>query len=292
MTLFWLSVGFGFVTASVLAISAVGLSLQFGITNYINFAYGDFMALGAYFTYVLNAEFFHLNIWIALVFGSLLMGILAVLLNQFLLSPFARRFSKSFYVMIVTFGLSLIILNVIYSIWGPNVRNYTMPLEHVLHIGPFLLTRDQLIVMAAAVLMMLGVHLMLKTTRLGKSMRAMSDNTTLAMTSGIDTRRITTVTWFLSGTMAGIAGSVLGIAEGNLTPAAGELFLFVIFAAVIVGGVGSIYGAMAGAVLIGMATEVSAAFINPAWKLDVAFVILIITLLVRPTGLFSRPGKG
>ena len=103
VTLFWLSVGFGFVTASVLAISAVGLSLQFGITNYINFAYGDFMALGAYFTYVLNAEFFHLNIWLALVLGSLMMGVLAVLLNHFLLSPFARRFSKSFYVMIVTF---------------------------------------------------------------------------------------------------------------------------------------------------------------------------------------------
>ena len=292
VTLFWLSVGFGFVTASVLAISAVGLSLQFGITNYINFAYGDFMALGAYFTYVLNAEFFHLNIWLALVLGSLMMGVLAVLLNHFLLSPFARRFSKSFYVMIVTFGLSLIILNVIYSIWGPNVRNYTMPLEHVLHIGPFLLTRDQVIVMVVAVLLMVGVHLMLKTTRLGKSMRAMSDNTTLAMTSGIDTRRITTITWFLSGTLAGVAGSVLGIAEGNLTPAAGELFLFVIFAAVIVGGVGSIYGAMAGAVLIGMATEISAAFINPAWKLDVAFVILILTLLFRPSGLFARPGKG
>ncbi len=292
MTLFWLSVGFGFVTASVLTISSVGLSLQFGITNYINFAYGDFMALGAYFTYVLNAEFFHLTIWLALVGGSLLMGILAVILNHFLLSPFARRFNKTFYVMIVTFGLSLIILNVIYSIWGPDVRTYAMPLEHVVHVGPFLLTRDQIIVMFVAIVLMLAIHVMLKTTRLGKSMRAMSDNTTLAMTSGIDTRRITTVTWFLSGTMAGIAGSVLGIAEGNLTPAAGELFLFVIFAAVIVGGVGSIYGAMAGAVLIGMATEVSAAFINPAWKLDVAFVILIITLLVRPTGLFSRPGKG
>ncbi len=292
MTLFWLSVGFGFVTASVLAISAVGLSLQFGITNYINFAYGDFMALGAYFTYVLNAEYFHLNIWVALVFGSLMMGILAVLLNHFLLSPFARRFSKSFYVMIVTFGLSLIILNVIYSFWGPNVRNYSMPLEHVLHIGPFLLTRDQLIVMVVAVFLMLGIHLMLKMSRLGKSMRAMSDNTTLAMTSGIDTRRITTITWFLSGTMAGIAGTVLGITEGNLTPAAGELFLFVIFAAVIVGGVGSIYGAMAGALLIGLATEISAAFINPAWKLDVAFVILIFALLFRPSGLFARPGKG
>ena len=292
MTLFWLSVGFGFVTASVLTISSVGLSLQFGITNYINFAYGDFMALGAYFTYVLNAEFFHLTIWLALVGGSLMMGLLAVFLNHFLLSPFARRFNKTFYVMIVTFGLSLIILNVIYSIWGPDVRTYAMPLEHVVHVGPFLLTRDQIIVMFVAIFLMLAIHVMLKTTRLGKSMRAMSDNTTLAMTSGIDTRRITTITWFLSGTMAGLAGSVLGITEGNLTPAAGELFLFVIFAAVIVGGVGSIYGAMAGAVLIGMATEVSAAFINPEYKLDVAFVILILTLLFRPSGLFARPGKG
>ena len=122
-------------------------------------------------------------------------------------------------------------------------------------------------------------------------LRAMSDNSTLAMTSGIDTKRITTITWFLSGTMAGLAGTVLGITEGNLTPAAGELFLFVIFAAVIVGGVGSIYGAMAGAVIIGLATEVSAAFINPAYKLDTAFVILILTLLFRPNGVLARTGK-
>ncbi|HEV3268343.1 MAG TPA: branched-chain amino acid ABC transporter permease [Acidimicrobiales bacterium] len=291
MAQFWLAFGFGLVTASVLAIAAVGLSLQFGITNYINFAYGDFMALGAYLTYELNTAFFHWNVWVALVGGSLLMGVVAVLLNRFLLSPFARRFEKSFFVLIVTFGLSLIMLNVIYSFWGANVRAYNMAIEQVLHIGPFLLTRNQLIVMAISVVLMGLVHVMLKTTRLGKSMRAMSDNTTLAMTSGIDTKRITTITWFLSGTLAGLAGTVLAITEGNLTPASGELFLFVIFAAVIVGGVGSIYGAMAGAVLIGLATEVSAAFINPAYKLDIAFVILILTLLFRPSGLFARPGR-
>jgi branched-subunit amino acid ABC-type transport system permease component len=219
------------------------------------------------------------------------MGVIAVLLNRFLLGPFARRFEKSFFVLIVTFGLSLIMLNVVDSIWGSNVRAYNMKIEQVLHIGPFLLTRNQLIVMAISVILMGLVHVMLKTTRLGKSMRAMSDNTTLAMTSGIDTKRITTITWFLSGTLAGLAGTVLGITEGNLTPASGELFLFVIFAAVIVGGVGSIYGAMAGAVLIGLATEVSAAFINPAYKLDIAFVILILTLLFKPNGLFARPGR-
>lgn len=291
MTLFWLSVGFGLVTASVLSIAAVGLSLQFGITNYINFAYGDFMALGAYLTYAFNAEVLHINVWIALVGGSICMGLIAVLINRFILGPFARRFSKTFYVLIVTFGLSLILLNLTSSIWGSDVRAYNMKIETVLHIGPFLLTKNQLIIMAIAVVLMLGVHVMLKTTRLGKSMRAMSDNTTLAMTSGIDTRRITTITWFLSGTFAGLAGTVLAISEGNLTPAGSELFLFVIFAAVIVGGVGSIYGAMAGAVLIGLATEISAAFINPGYKLDVAFVILILTLLFRPTGLFARPGK-
>jgi len=291
VTLFWLSFGFGLVTASVLSIAAVGLSLQFGITNYINFAYGDFMALGAFFTYVLNAEILHWNFWVAMVFGSLFVGVFAVIISRLILSPFARRFDKTFYVLIVTFGLSLILLNVIYSIWGANVRFYNVPINRAMHIGPLLLTRDQLIVMAIAIAVMAAIAVMLKTTRLGKSMRAMSDNTTLAMTSGIDTKRITTITWFLSGTLAGLAGAVLGLTEGNLTPASGELFLFVIFAAVIVGGVGSIYGAMAGAVLIGLATEVSAAFIDPAYKLDVAFVILILTLLFRPSGLFARQGK-
>ncbi len=291
MQLFWLSFGFGLVTASVLAISAVGLSLQFGITNYINFAYGDFMALGAFFTYVLNDELLHLNIWVATLGGSVAMGAFAVMLNHFILAPFARRFKKTFYVLIVTFGLSLILLNLEYSIWGADVRFFSMPLDRAHHIGPLILTNSQLAVMAIAVVLMLGVHAMLKTTRLGKSMRAMSDNTTLAMTSGIDTNRVTTITWFLSGALAGLSGAVLGITEGNLTPAAGELFLFVIFAAVIVGGVGSIYGAMAGALLIGLATEVSAAYINPAYKLDTAFVILILALLIRPSGVFARPGR-
>lgn len=288
---FVLSIAFGLVTASVLAIASVGLSLQFGITNYVNFAYGDFMALGAFFSYDLNNLYAHLNIWVALIFGSLLMGVLAVGINRGLLSPFARKFDKPFYVLIVTFGLSLVILNVIYSFWGANIRSYRTPVQYVKHVGPFLLTINQMIVMAIAVVLMLSVHILLKTTRLGKSMRAMSDNASLAMTSGIDTQRITTITWFLSGTMAGLAGTVLGISEGNLTPASGELFLFVIFAAVIVGGVGSIYGAMAGAVIIGLATEISASFINASYKLDVAFVMLILTLLFKPSGVFARSGK-
>ncbi|HYZ57399.1 MAG TPA: branched-chain amino acid ABC transporter permease [Streptosporangiaceae bacterium] len=288
---FLLAVGFGLVTASVVAIAAVGLSLQFGITNYINFAYGDFMALGAYLTWELNTGLLHWNIWVAMIGGSVAMGVVGVLLNQFLLGPFARRFDKLFYILIVTFGLSLIILSLLNSVWGADVRHYSLASQHPLHIGPFLLTADQIVVVVLGAVLMVSVHLLLTRTRLGKSMRAMSDDTTLAMTSGIDTRRITMITWFLTGLLAGLAGTVLGITSASITPSFGETFLFVIFAAVIVGGVGSVYGAIVGAIIIGMATEISAVYINAAYKLDTAFVILIFVLLFRPSGLFSRAGK-
>jgi branched-subunit amino acid ABC-type transport system permease component len=291
MSELFLAIGFGLVVASVLAISAVGLSLQFGITNYINFAYGDFMAIGAYLAWSLNTGAGHVNIWVAMVAGGLGVGVLAVLLNRFLLAPFARRFQKLFYVLIVTFGLSLILLNVVSSIWGDEVQRYSMPAQNPFHVGPFLFTGDQLVVIVIAIVAMLSIHFMLTTTRIGKSMRAMSDNSTLAMTSGIDTRRITTLTWFLSGTMAGLSGTILGITQASITPGSGETFLFVIFAAVIVGGVGSIYGAIAGALIVGLATELAALWIDPSYKLDIAFVILILALLFRPNGLFARPGK-
>ncbi|HEY5430834.1 MAG TPA: branched-chain amino acid ABC transporter permease [Solirubrobacteraceae bacterium] len=288
---FWLAVGFGLVTASVIAVAAVGLSLQFGITNYINFAYGDFMALGAYLTWELNAGAVHLNIWVAMIGGSLLVGVFAVIVNRVVLGPFARRFERVFYVLIVTFALSLIILSLINSIWGADVKRFNMSSETPLHIGPFLLTVDQLIVIGIGLALMVAIHLLLTVTRLGKSMRAMSDSTTLAMTSGIDTRLITTITWFLTGILAGLAGTVLGITSASITPSFGETFLFVIFAAVIVGGVGSVYGAILGAVMIGLVTEVSAVFINASYKLDTAFVVLILVLLFRPSGLFARVGR-
>jgi branched-subunit amino acid ABC-type transport system permease component len=291
MTEIFLAIGFGLVVASVLALSAVGLSLQFGITNYINFAFGDFMAIGAYVAWTLNTGPMHLNIWVAMIAGALAVGILAVLLNRFLLAPFARKFQKLFYILIVTFGLSLVLLNLVSSIWGTEVVRYDISNEKPFHVGPFLFTVDQLVVIGIAIVVMLAIHLMLTRTRIGKSMRAMSDNSTLAMTSGINTRSITTLTWFLSGALAGIGGTVLGITQASLTPGSGETFLFVIFAAVIVGGVGSVYGAMIGAVIVGLATEVSALFIDASYKLDIAFVILILALLFRPSGLFARPGK-
>jgi branched-subunit amino acid ABC-type transport system permease component len=287
---FTLSVGFGLVTASILALAAMGLTLQFGVTNFVNFAYGDFLTLGAYLSWVSNVKL-HANIWLSLVLGALGTGVIAALLGRFLLGPFARRFRNLFYVMIVTFGLSLILLNLIQAIWGANYLQYGIKVESPLHLGPFLLSTDQLIIIAIGLGTMLAVHLLLTRTKLGKAMRAMSDDSSLAMVSGINTRAITTFTWFLTGTLAGLAGTVLGLNISSITPAMGETFLFVIFAAVILGGIGRPYGAMLGALIIGLATEVSAIVINAAYKLDVAFALLVLVLLIRPQGLLAVRGK-
>jgi branched-subunit amino acid ABC-type transport system permease component len=283
-------VGFGLVTASILALAAMGLTLQFGVTNFVNFAYGDFLTLGAYLSWVANVKL-HANIWLALALGALGTGVIAALIGRFLLGPFARRFRNLFYVMIVTFGLSLILLNLIQAIWGANYVQYGVKVENPLHLGPFLLSTDQLIIIAIGVGAMIAVHLLLTRTKLGKAMRAMSDDPSLAMVSGINTRAITTFTWFLTGLLAGLAGTVLGLNISSVTPAMGETFLFVIFAAVILGGIGRPYGAMLGALVIGLATEISAIVINAAYKLDVAFVLLVIVLLIRPQGLLAVRGK-
>ena len=289
MSVLALSFGFGLITASVLALAAVGLSLQFGVTNYINFAYGEFLTLGAYLTWTLNHV--GLNIYLSAVIATLLMGAFAVLLNQFLLKPFTKKGVPLLFLLVVTFGLSLFLSNAILAIWGPNFKSLDVARETPHAIGPFLFTTSQLAIIGIALVVMGGIHLLLTRTEIGKAMRAMSDNMDLAQVSGIDTDRITAFTWLLSGCLAGLAGIVLVINITSFLPSLGGEFLFVIFAAVILGGVGSPYGAMLGALVIGLATEMSAVLINSAYKNDVAFALLILTLLLRPTGIIRMAGK-
>lgn len=290
MHLFLLSLGFGLVTASVLAIASVGLTLQFGVTNYVNFAYGDFMTLGAYFTWTFNGGL-GWNFWLSLAIGSLLVGCIALAISQLILEPFVRKGGPLLHILIVTFGLALILANVILAVWGADYKEYNVALETPLNIGPLILTGDQIGIMALSAGVMLAVHLMLTRTRVGKAMRALSDDKNLASVSGIPTGLITALAWVISGVFAGLAGGVLALNVVTFDSNLGVTFLFVIFAAVILGGIGKPYGAMLGAVVIGLAVELSAVFLPSQYKLDVAFVVLIVILLVRPQGILSVVGK-
>ncbi len=285
-----LSAGFGLITASILAIAAVGLSLQFGVTNYINFAYGDLMTFGVYVAFVFNQRF-GLNIWVGLVGAVILTAVLAWLINILILRPFADRGNSPIIMLVVTLGVSLIVQNIILAIFSEQFQNYSVNTGTPLHIGDLLFTPLQLGIIALAIVAMLSIHGLLRYTRLGRAMRAVSDSPELARISGINTRQVINATWLLTGALAGLSGVVLALNVASFTPTVGFGFLFVIFAAAILGGIGRPYGAMIGALIVGVATEMSAAFISSEYKNAIALVILIIALLIRPQGIFTSRGR-
>jgi branched-subunit amino acid ABC-type transport system permease component len=287
-TLF-LSLGFGLITASVLAIAAVGITLQFGVTNYLNLAYGDMLTFGVYVALVVN-QHFGLSIWMGLAAAILLTSLVAWLINILILRPFTNRNSPRVVMLVVTVGVSLILQNVILAIFGEQFQQYAVATGTPLHVGPFLFTPLQLGILGLAVITMAAIHVLLRYTRLGKAMRAVSDSPELARIAGINTRQIVNAVWLIAGGLAGLSGVVLALNVVTFTPTVGFGFIFIIFSAMVLGGVGSPYGAMVGALVVGIATEVSAVFLPSEYKTAVALVILILVLLLRPQGIFVLRG--
>jgi branched-chain amino acid transport system permease protein/neutral amino acid transport system permease protein len=285
MTIFLASVGFGLVTASVLAVAAVGFTLQFGVTDVLNLAYGAVMIAGAYLAYVLNQA--GLNIWVGLVIAVAACSVGSVLLNSGIYTPFQRRGASPITMVIVSLGMTLIIEFGTQAIAGGTSVSYTMAQGPSVRAGGLVLTTVQLIVIGLSVLVMLGTHVLLRYTRLGKAMRATAANKTLARNCGIRTSRVITLTWAITGALCGLAGVIFAMDAGSFDATSTDLFLILILAATFLGGPGQAYGAMLGAVVIGLATEISAAYITPSYKYVVAFVALLLVLGIRPTGLLG-----
>jgi branched-subunit amino acid ABC-type transport system permease component len=285
MTIFLASVGFGLVTASVLAVAAVGFTLQFGVTDVLNLAYGAVMIAGAYIAYVINQA--GLNIWVGLVVAVVACSAGSVLLNSGIYTPFQRRGATPITLVIVSLGMTLIIEFGTQAIAGGTSVSYTMAQGPSVRAGGLVLTAVQLVVIGLSVLVMIGTHVLLRYSKLGKAMRATAANKTLARNCGIRTSRVITLTWAITGALCGLAGVIFAMDAGSFDATSTDLFLILILAATFLGGPGQAYGAMLGAVVIGLATEISAAYITPSYKYVVAFVALLLILGVRPTGLLG-----
>jgi len=286
MTVFIASIGFGLVTAAVLAIASVGFTLQFGVTDVLNLAYSAVMILGAFLAYLLNTH--GISVWLGLLAAMAACSVVSVLMNSVVYTPFQRRGASPITLVIVSLGMTLIIEFGIGAVAGGVPVSYSMGNGPTFSAGAFSLTGVELAIMAIAVIVMLGVHSLLRYTKLGKAMRATAANRTLARNCGIRTGRVITVTWALTGALCGLAGTVFAIDAGSFDATSTDVFLVLILAAVFLGGPGQPYGAMLGALVIGVATEVSAAFIPADYKYVVAFVALLIMLGVRPTGLLGE----
>jgi branched-chain amino acid transport system permease protein/neutral amino acid transport system permease protein len=286
MEVFVSAVGFGLVTAALLAICAVGFTLQFSVTNVLNLAFGSVMTGSGFVAYGLNIS--GMNIWLAMVIAALCGGVISVLMNTLLYGPFIRHGTTLFGMVIVTISTAVISDHVIEAAVGPSFFSYNAPAGRALHFADFLLTRQDLTIIAIAGLVTLATQLTLQHTRLGKSMRGLSVNPSLARACGIPTRRVVAVAWFASGVMAGLGGVALFLETSTFSATTGSDFLIVIIAAAVLGGIGSARGAVLGALVVGIVTEVGAAYWDPQLKDVLAFAVLILVLLVRPRGLFSQ----
>jgi branched-chain amino acid transport system permease protein/neutral amino acid transport system permease protein len=284
-SLFVESIGFGLITASVLAIAAVGFTLQFAVTNVLNLAYGAVMVVAAYVAYVVNQA--GVDVWIAALAAIAVGALVSLLLNTLVYRPFQRRGAPAVSLVIVSLGMLLILEFGTQAVAGPTNVSYSMSQGATLTAGSIVLTAAQIAIIAISIVVMVLVHGMIRYTRLGKAMRATASNRNLARNCGVRTDRVVTVTWLVSGGLCGLAGAVFAMNSGTFGATSTDLFLVLILAAVFLGGPGEPYGAMLGAVVIGVATEVSASIVVADYKDVIAFVVLIGMLMLRPNGLLG-----
>mgnify|MGYP000097136061 CR=1 FL=1 len=280
----------GVVTGSLYVLVALGLTMTYGLTRFPNFAHAEFIVFGAYIAYSL-LEFAGLNFPLTLLVSSLAAGVLGVSSFLGVFRPLTRRGATLIHLMVASIALGLLLRYSIQQVWGRLELHYTKIVFSGFNIGPIRTTELWLIMLATAIALTLTMHLILTRTKVGKAMRAASANPALAQASGIDVERMAIIVWFLGAALAGLGG-IFRAADTRLTPTLGWEILLPTFAVVILGGIGSFYGAVLGAYLLGVAENLGVVLLNElsistTYRPAISFLILIIMILIKPTGLMG-----
>jgi neutral amino acid transport system permease protein len=276
----------GLSLGSVYALGAVGLTLVYGILKLVNFAHGDFLTFGAFMAFLMNVTW-GVPLVFAIFFAMALTALLGVLFERVMWGPMRARGAGLLQLLLMSIGLAFVIRYGIQYVWGTEIRSLDVNDIATVDFLGLRIGRTELIVIIVGFAVLIATGLMLKYSLLGKQMRALADNLELAETAGIDTSRVVLFTWLFAGALAGLAGVLAG-AVTDVRPTLGFGLLLPIFAAVILGGIGDAFGALAGGIVLGLMIEWSTLLIDFRWKTAVGFAVLIIVLVVRPQGIFGR----
>jgi neutral amino acid transport system permease protein len=276
----------GLSLGAIYALGAVGLTLVYGILRLVNFAHGDFLTFGAYMAYLVNVTW-GLPLVVAVFWAMVMTALLGLLFERLLWGPMRAKRAGFLQLILMSIGLAFLLRAIIQWFWSTEIRVLDVDTISTVDFLGLRIGQTQLIVVIVGVAVLVVVGLMLRLTLLGKRMRALSDDLELAETAGIDTRRVINYTWIFAGALAGLAG-VLAAAITDIRPELGFELLLPIFAAVILGGIGDAFGALAAGMVIGVMTEWSTLVIDARWKTAVGFLVLVIVLIIRPQGIFGR----
>lgn len=273
----------GIAVGSIIALAAVGLTLTYGILRLANFAHGDYLTAGAYLTLLVNG--LGMNIWLSILLGGLVTVGGILLCEQLIWRPMRDRRATSTTLIIISIGLALFIRNGIILFWGAGNLSYDLPVARAIDVIGLNIAYYRLVVIGLAILTILGLHYLLQNTKIGKAMRAVADDIDLARVSGINVEQVVIWTWVIAGSLTALSGGMYGLITA-VRPNMGWFLILPMFAAVILGGIGNPYGAIAGALLIGVAQEVSTYWLPTEYKLGIALLMMVVVLLIRPQGLF------
>jgi neutral amino acid transport system permease protein len=276
----------GLSLGAIYALGAVGLTLVYGILKLTNFAHGDFLTFGAYMAYLVNVTW-GAPLVVGIFWAMLMTALLAFFFERTMWGPLRKKKAGFLQLILTSIGLAFLLRAIVQWFWGTEVRQLDVDNTTSVEVLGLRIGQTELIVVIVGIVVLLAVGALLRYTLLGKRMRALSDDLDLAETAGIDTRRIIFYTWIFSGALAGLAG-VMAAATTNLRPEMGFELLLPIFAAVILGGIGDAFGALAAGLVLGVMTEWSTLIVGSQWKVAVGFLVLVIVLVIRPQGIFGK----
>jgi branched-chain amino acid transport system permease protein len=293
----------GVIAGSTIGLGAIGLTLTYSILRFANFTHGDFLAWGAYFTLSivgflggmlaglgapLKPFSFGLALPLSVLGGMVLTVLLALALDRVLFGRLRARGAETIIIVMASFGASMALRSLLEFIYTARPEYYTKALQIAQPIGfGMRATPDQLFVIGLTAVLVAGLHLMVTRSATGRAMRAVAENPALAGIYGIDVGQVIRVTWVIGAALACVAGVMAGLLV-QIRPYMGFDLLLPLFAAAILGGIGSIPGAMLGGLIIGLSEAFAVQIIGAEWRAAVSFIILVLVLLLRPQGIFGR----
>jgi len=275
----------GILLGGLYACMAIGFSIVWGVTNLINLAHGSMIIIGAYITWLLWRQF-GIDPFLLIPVAGAALFVLGYALYRVLLHRVAMR--SLFMTLILTFGLDRVLVNINLELFSADVRAITMPYaSYALEIGEIRLPYIRIAAFVAALLLTLALHLFMNRTRIGDSIRATEQNARAAAVLGIDTGRVYAITFGIGAGMAGASGSLIAMLY-SFTPVTGDSLTMKAFVIVVLGGLGSMHGAIVAGIILGVAENLVSGLLAPGYRDAVSFFVLLLILLVRPRGLFGN----
>jgi len=274
---------------SVYAVFALGFTLIFGVLGVINLSHGVIFMMGSYIA-LQFVTLLHLPIVLALVFAAILSGLIAVVIDWLVLRPLRARNAPHLAPMIATIGVSILLTSLIQGLMGAEIRRFprgTLPEESITW-GDLHITYVQIGIMIIAIMMMVGLWLLMKKTQLGRALRAIAESPKAAALLGIPVEKLFYCTSFMAGSLGGVAGVLVGLSFNAISPFMGQPMLHKGIAVIILGGMGDIRGALIGGLFLGFAEVFSVAYLSSDFRDAIAFGLLFLILLIKPSGLFGR----